>query len=93
MVLAGVGVAAAGVGTWFGLRSRSSLEEVQDTFSGGKLPAQTEVPAVRARLDDARSQSRVANVFFGTAAVAVTGAIVTYLLSGDDTKAEPKEAR
>jgi tetratricopeptide (TPR) repeat protein len=93
VALAGVGVVAAGVGAVFGLQSRSSLEEVESAFAGGSFPTQSEVPAVRARLDDARSQARVANVLFGTAAAAVTGAVVTYLLSGDDTKTELKEAR
>lgn len=93
LVLGGVGVAAAGVGTFFGLQSRSNLSEVEDRLAGGSVPSQAEAPAVRAQLDDARGQARVANVLFGTAAAAVTGAIVTYLLSGDDTKADTREER
>lgn len=93
LVLGGVGVAAAGVGTFFGLQSRSNLSEVEDRLAGGSVPSQSEASAVRAQLDDARGQARVANVLFGTAAAAVTGAIVTYLLSGDDTKADTREER
>jgi len=92
LALAGVGVVAAGVGTVFGLQSRSNLQEVEDRFAGGRFPAQSEASAVRAQLDDARGQARVANVLFGTAAVAVTGAIVTYLFSGNDTQADTREA-
>ncbi|HLK99637.1 MAG TPA: tetratricopeptide repeat protein [Myxococcaceae bacterium] len=93
LVLGGVGIAAAGVGTFFGLQSRSNLGEVEDRLAAGSVPSQSEASAVRAQLDDARGQARIANVLFGTAAAAVTGAIVTYLFSGDDTKADTREER
>ncbi|HEX8698179.1 MAG TPA: hypothetical protein VF815_05040 [Myxococcaceae bacterium] len=93
VALAGAGVVAAGVGAWFGVQSKSNLREVENKLAGGPVPSQSEASAVRAQLDDARGQARVANVLFGTAAAAVTGAIVTYLFLGDDTKSETQEAR
>ena len=93
LVLGGVGAVAAGVGTFFGLQSSSNLSQVEDRLAAGSVATQAEAPAVRAQLDDARGQAKVANVLFGTAVAAVTGAVVTYLFSGDDTKADTREAR
>lgn len=93
LVLGGVGVVAAGVGTVFGLQSRSNTSKVKEAYEGGRLPAQPELTAVDARLDDARGQARMANVMFGTAALAVGSAVVTWLLSSDDSAAESKGGR
>jgi tetratricopeptide (TPR) repeat protein len=92
LVLGGVGVAAAGVGAVFGMQSRSNSSKVREAYEGGRLPAQSEVSAVDARLDDARGQARMANVLFGTAALAAGGAVVTWLLASDDSAAGSKEA-
>jgi len=93
LVLGGVGVAAAGVGAVLGLQSRSNASKVKEAYEGGKLPSQSELSALDARLDDARGQARMANVLLGTAALAAGGAVVTWLLSSDDSAAESKEAR
>jgi hypothetical protein len=93
LVLGSVGAVAAGVGTFFGLQSSSNLSAVKDRLASGSVATQSEAPAVRAQLDNARGQALVANVMFGTAVAAVTGAIVTYLFSGDDTKTDTREAR
>jgi tetratricopeptide (TPR) repeat protein len=92
LVLAGVGVTAAGVGTVFGLQSRSNVEEARKAYAGG-LPPQSELGAVDARMSDARGQARMANVLFGTAVVAAGGAVVTWLLQSDDTGAAPEGTR
>jgi hypothetical protein len=86
VVLAGVGVAAAGVGTVFGLQSRARVSDARGT------PFQDES---QAHLADARSSARVANVLFGTAAIAATGSLVTWLLSSGESQAPElkKEAR
>ncbi|QRN97470.1 hypothetical protein JRI60_52560 [Archangium violaceum] len=76
MVLAGVGVAALGVGTVFGLQSRSSVNEAQNT------PFQD---VTRSHWEDARSSANVANVLFGTAGLAAVGAVVTWVLSPKDS--------
>jgi tetratricopeptide (TPR) repeat protein len=92
LVFAGVGVAAAGVGTVFGLQSRSNVEEARKAYAG-VLPPQSELGAVDARMSDARGQARMANVLFGTAVVAAGGAVVTWLLQSDDTGAAPEGTR
>ncbi|SEU31827.1 hypothetical protein SAMN05443639_116107 [Stigmatella erecta] len=88
-VLAGVGVVAASVGVVMGLQSRASVSEVRDTLSGQRLPAKADLPGMVQQLEDARSQARLANVMFGTAAVAAAGSLISYLLSpggGSDAK-------
>jgi tetratricopeptide (TPR) repeat protein len=92
LVLGGVGVAAAGVGAVFGVRSRSNVEEARKAYAEG-LPPQSEVSAVDARLSDARGQARMANVLFGTAVVAAGGAVVTWLLQADSAGASSEEIR
>lgn len=74
--LLGVGVAAAGVGTYFGLSSRSDV----NAALGGK---ENQLAASR-RLEDASGSARTANILFATAGVAATAALVTWLLSSRD---------
>lgn len=90
LVLAGTGAVSAGVAAWFGLQSRSNLSEARQAYAGG-LPIQSELPQVNAHMEDARSQARVANVLFGTAALALGGAVVTYLLAPDSKDAATQE--
>jgi tetratricopeptide (TPR) repeat protein len=85
VILAGVGVAAAGVGTVFGLQSRSGVNDAR------RAQFQDET---RSQLDQARSSARIANVLFGAAGIAVTGALVTWWTSrgdgaGDQGKGKP----
>lgn len=89
LVLSGVSVAAAGVGAFFGLQSRSNAAKAREAYAGG-LPAQPDVSGVRAHLDDARGQARTANVLFGTAVLAAGGALVTYLLASDTSAQEAR---
>ncbi|WP_257457711.1 hypothetical protein [Archangium lipolyticum] len=76
MVLAGVGVAALGVGTMFGFQSRASVTDARNT------PYQD---VTRSHWEDARSSANVANVLFGTAGLAAVGAVVTWVLSPNDS--------
>jgi len=92
VVLGGVGVVAAGVGVVFGLRSRSGAAEVKDAYKA-KLPAQDELPELINLRNEARSNALRANVMFGTAALAVGSAVVTWLLASDDGTAESKGAQ
>jgi tetratricopeptide (TPR) repeat protein len=87
VVLAGVGVAAAGTGVAFGLRSRSSTAVVRDAYKGG-LPPSTDTALLGSLLEDARGDARRANVMFGVAALSVGGAIVIWLLAPDDSAEE-----
>lgn len=92
LVLAGVGVAAASVGAVMGLQSRASVSEVRDTLSRQSLPVKSDLPGMVQQLEDARSQARLANVMFGTAAVAAAGSVISYLLAPSG-KSEAKETR
>ncbi|WP_108077144.1 tetratricopeptide repeat protein [Vitiosangium sp. GDMCC 1.1324] len=83
LVLAGVGIAAMGVGAVFGLQARSSVNDAR------RASFQDETHAHR---DDAESSARVANVMFGTAGLAAVGALVTWALSPTD-RALSKEVR
>jgi tetratricopeptide (TPR) repeat protein len=84
LVLLGAGVAAAGVGTYFGLDSRSQESAARDARFQGQAAA---------RLDDARGSARWANILFGTAGLAATGALVTYLLMPGDATPAPEASR
>lgn len=92
LVLAGVGVTAAGVGVVFGVKSRSSAAEVRHAYKAG-LPAQDELPALSALRNEAHSDALRANVMFGMAALAVGGAVVSWLLASGDSTAESKRER
>ncbi|MCP3097864.1 hypothetical protein LZ198_03130 [Myxococcus sp. K15C18031901] len=74
MVLLGVGAATGGVGTYYGLTSRSQLD------SGRGMRFVDEMAGSHAQ---ARRNATTANVLFGTAGLAVAGAVVTWLLAGD----------
>jgi hypothetical protein len=85
LVLAGAGVAVAGVGAVFGLQSRASIRDARSASFQDET---------RAHLNDAQGSARMANVLFGTAGLAVTGAVVTWLLSsGDNSTDAPREIR
>lgn len=75
LALLGVGVAAGGVGTFFGLRSRSSIQNAREA-----LYAEDQVR----HLDSARGQALGANVLFGIAVTAAVGAVTTYLLMDEN---------
>ncbi|WP_343073493.1 hypothetical protein [Pyxidicoccus fallax] len=74
MVLLGAGVAAGGAGTYFGLSSRSQLDDARGAQFREELVE---------RHGQAQSSAKTANILFGTAGVAVAGAVVTWLLMGD----------
>ncbi len=75
LVLLGAGVAAAGVGTYFGLDSRGQVSAAREArFHDEAL----------GHLHDARGRARLANILFGTAGLAATGALIAYLLTPGD---------
>lgn len=80
VALSAAGVVAAGAGTWLGLQSRSRVNDARSALLQDEA---------RAHLDDARSNARMANILFGTAGVAVTGALVTWLVSSNDSEPSP----
>ncbi|MFY2560572.1 tetratricopeptide repeat protein [Corallococcus terminator] len=69
MVLAGAGLAAGGLGSYFGLRSQGNIQDARKA---------SVVDAQREHLDSARGQALVANVLFGVAVTSVAGAVITY---------------
>ncbi|MCP3136946.1 hypothetical protein [Pyxidicoccus xibeiensis] len=74
LVLLGAGVAAGGVGTVFGLSSRSQLEDAR------LAPQERQLEDLHGK---AQSSATTANILFGTAGLAAAGAVVTWLLMGD----------
>lgn len=91
LVLAGVGAVAAGAGAVFGQGSNSKAREADRAYEYGQLPPQADIARLAALLDDAHGDARKANVMFGTAALALGGAVVTWLLTGDDSDAASQE--
>jgi hypothetical protein len=84
LVLLGAGVAAAGAGTYFGLDSRGQVSAARNAESYGDAFG---------HLNDARGSARLANILFGTAGLAATGALVTYLLTPGDAAPELEASR
>ena len=80
--LLGAGVVAGGIGGFFGLRSRGQLQDARN--------ASYQVDMANHH-SGAQSSARTANVLFGAAGVLATGALVTWLLAGDDAAANKKE--
>ncbi|WP_342377767.1 hypothetical protein NVS55_00605 [Myxococcus stipitatus] len=76
-VLLGVGVAASGTGTVFGLSSRSQIADARSAITDEEL---------KSHHSSATSSARTANLFFGAAAAAVVGAVATWFFM------EPAEA-
>lgn len=93
LALAGVGVVAAGVGAILGQGSRSKAKEAGRAYADGGLPPQADTRRLAQLLDDAHDQARTANLMFGTAALAVGGAVATWLLMGDDSDSASQEER
>ncbi len=92
LVLAGTGVLAAGVGAWFGAKSRSTVEEANSAYDG-RFPPQSDLARLDQTLEDARSQARTANVLFGVAGAAVGGAVLTWVLASSGEELATQEAR
>lgn len=78
VALLGAGVLAGGLGSYFGLRSRSDIQSARDAF---------DVDAQMGHLDAARGKALGANILFGVAATAAAGAVITYFL-GDEATAQ-----
>ncbi|WIG96227.1 tetratricopeptide repeat protein [Myxococcus sp. SDU36] len=76
VALLGAGVLAGGLGSYFGLRSRSDIQSARDTF---------EVDEQMGHLDAARGKALGANILFGVAATAAAGAVITYFLGDEAT--------
>ncbi|WP_257460310.1 hypothetical protein [Archangium lipolyticum] len=76
LALAGAGVVAGGLGTYFGLSSRSQLTAARQSFYADEATA---------RRSSAQGNALAANILLGTAGVAAAGALVTWLLLPDDT--------
>lgn len=74
LVLLGAGVAAGGVGTVYGLSSRSQLNDARQSQFRDELVEHH---------GRAQSSATKANILFGTAGVAAAGALVTWLLIGE----------
>ncbi|QRN96915.1 hypothetical protein JRI60_49465 [Archangium violaceum] len=82
LALAGAGVVAGGVGTYFGLSSQSQLTAARQSFYADEATA---------RLSSAQGNARTANILLGTAGLAAAGALVTWLLlPGDATTTAAK---
>ncbi|AKQ67576.1 TPR domain protein [Myxococcus hansupus] len=76
MALLGAGVVAGGVGSYFGLRSRSNIQSAREALF---------VDEQARYLDSARGQALGANVLFGIAVTAAVGAVTTYLLTDENS--------
>lgn len=76
LVLLGAGVAAAGAGSYFGLASRGQVNDARAALYQDEA---------NAHLEDARGNARLANILFGTAGLAATSALLTYLLMPGDS--------
>lgn len=80
LVTAGVGVAAIGVGAYFGLAARSTFAEAEDACGGDLIcDDQASLAASQAKVDDARGQALGATVLIGVGAAAVVAGGVLYL--------------
>ncbi|WP_426750788.1 tetratricopeptide repeat protein [Myxococcus sp. Y35] len=75
MALLGAGVLAGGLGSYFGLRSRSSIQSARDAIY---------VTEKSRHLDSAQGQALGANILFGIAATAAAGAVITWFLGDED---------
>jgi tetratricopeptide (TPR) repeat protein len=79
-VLLGTGVAAAGVGGYFWLRSADSRDAALDATDYGEYTA---------RLDDAKLERTIAIGALSAGGVLVTAAVVRYLTRGDHVERAP----
>lgn len=77
-VLAGVGVALAGSGAFFGVRSSRSATEAEEAHFQSDAAA---------RLDAAQGQALTANILFGAAGAAAVGGIISFLAGGPSSEA------
>lgn len=82
--LLGAGVLAGGIGGFFGLRSRGQLQDARNASYQQEMGE---------RHGGAVSSARTANVLFGAAGVLATGALVTWLLAGDEATADKEATR
>ncbi|WPB77328.1 hypothetical protein KYC5002_51160 [Archangium violaceum] len=84
LALLGAGAVAAGVGTWFGMESRRQVNAAWGAHY------QSEVLSHRA---EAERSARTANILFGSAGVAVAGAVVSWLLMPPRAESPSGETR
>ncbi|WP_052350968.1 hypothetical protein [Myxococcus stipitatus] len=82
LVLMGAGVAAGGSGVFFGLRSRSQVDAARRSMAEAE---------VRWELRQAQGSATTANRLWGTAGVAVAGALTTWLLFGSKEGFDTRE--
>lgn len=73
-VAAGVAVAAAGAGAYYGASAKSASDKL---VSGNYVQ-----PQIQQLRDDARSKSRTANVLYGVAGAAGAGGVALFFLEG-----------
>lgn len=81
IVLGGIAVAAGGVGAFFGLQSKSQLQQAQG--------AQFQDETVRLR-NSAADSALIANIAFAAAAAAGIGALVTAFVGSGDNALPPR---
>lgn len=87
-VLGGVGVAATGVGTYFGLRAMSTYDNAD-----AACPSHTNCPAsAMDTRDDASSQALLSNVLFGVGIVGIGASVALLLTSGSGSDKNPGES-
>jgi len=82
--LLGAGVLAGGIGGYFGLHSRGQLQQARNASYQQEMAD---------RHGGAVSSARTANVLFAAAGVLATGALVTWLLAGDEAVANKEATR
>lgn len=81
LVLGGVGIAAAGVGTYFAFSSKKHNDEALGMCQGDVCSSQSELEEHDELVDDARRDAIIAYVGWGVGAAALGGAVV-WLLAG-----------
>ena len=81
-VLLGTGVVAGGVGGYFGWSARGQVASAREAS------LQTDAAG---RLESARGSALAANILWGTAGAAATGALISWLLLREDGAASPSQ--
>ncbi|HLU68021.1 MAG TPA: hypothetical protein VKZ63_17175, partial [Kofleriaceae bacterium] len=84
-VWAGGAAVLAGVGTWAGLRARSSVDQLDEIRANSEMYEFSEAQAVA---DRAERRALIANISFGAAAACAIVSGVLFFRGGDERPAE-----